>query len=303
MRIDFAASYRDVSRLLKASSQPASPQAQGATFEQNLQGELVNPGKTLGDLPEPKGPAALVSQPAALPDGIKAMLKLEGFEPEPSLMTPHTPSEVGPVQEPELSESVKTPTLVDVKRVTIEREVPDGAKLSQLGAGEIRARLRTVSEKIGVDPSLAMAVVKAESSFNSKAVSNDGHSSKGLFQLLDTTGKFLLSKEGTTEKKYDPFDPDLNMQLGTSYLKYLHEIFGSSTELPNKLRTRKANDPISLEKFAVASFNAGEGRVASAQHRSEKAGRDPGHYDQVAPFLPRSTREYVARVLQGKKLF
>jgi soluble lytic murein transglycosylase-like protein len=148
-----------------------------------------------------------------------------------------------------------------------------------------------------------MAVVKTESAFNPMAVSTDGHSSKGLFQLLDSTGKTLLTRAGTPERPYDPFNPDLNMELGTSYLRYLHDIFQTPTDLPNDHRTRSAADKASLEKLAVAAFNAGEGRVASAQHRAERAGKDPSHYDEVAPYLPESTRNYVSRVISGKKLF
>jgi soluble lytic murein transglycosylase-like protein len=93
------------------------------------------------------------------------------------------------------------------------------------------------------------------------------------------------------------------MELGTSYLRYLHDIFQTPTDLPNDHRTRSAADKASLEKLAVAAFNAGEGRVASAQHRAERAGKDPSHYDEVAPYLPESTRNYVSRVISGKKLF
>ena len=299
MRIDFAASYKEVSKLLKASSQPASP-TDNAAFEQDLNGLLSQPAETLGDLSEPKPAAALQSSTG---DSMRAMLRLDGLGPEePSMSSAESPINL---ISPELvpSESVKTPTLVEAKRIQVEKVEVVQEKVPQLGGEEIRARLRLMSEKAGVNPALSMAVVKAESSFNTTAVSRDGHASKGLFQLLDTTGKFLMAREGDESLKYDPFDPELNMKLGTSYLKYLHEIFSDSTELPNNLKTRKAADDTSLEKFAVAAFNAGEGRVASAQHRSERAGRDPSQYDHVAPFLPRSTREYVSRVVSGKKLF
>jgi soluble lytic murein transglycosylase-like protein len=159
------------------------------------------------------------------------------------------------------------------------------------------------SAKLGLDPTLTQAVVSAESSFNVRAVSSDGHASKGLFQLLDSTGKTLMSRANTTGQTYDPFNPDMNIDLGTSYLRYLHDIFKADTKLPQQLQTRAAADGVSLEKFAVAAFNAGEGRVASAQSRSEKSGKDPAQYDHVAPFLPRSTREYVAKVVGGKKQF
>jgi soluble lytic murein transglycosylase-like protein len=200
------------------------------------------------------------------------------------------------------TQSVKTPTLLDVKRMQIS-ESKLQSSIPQISKADIHERLTTAGKKFGVEPSLAMAVVKAESAFNPKAVSSDGHASKGLFQLLDSTGRHLLSRAENAERQYDPFDPDLNIELGTSYLRYLQDIFQTPTDLPNDHRTRAAADKDSLEKLAVAAFNAGEGRVASAQHRAERAGKNPSHYDDVAPFLPDSTRTYVSRVVSGKKLF
>ena len=306
MRIDFGASYKDISGLLKAPAHHAVKD-ESVSFEQDLKGVLTKTTKTsetIGDLQKPPQFAAIRDMVRNPLEEFKASLRF----PDPSLemprMTPLGSSENQPIQVADTAQNVKVPTVLEVKRIDIqhapviaERQVP------QLATQEIRARLHSLSEKVGLDPALSMAVVKAESSFNTTAVSSDGHASKGLFQLLDTTGKFLLSKAGDTERSYDPFNPDLNMELGTSYLRYLHDIFRAPTDLPNKLRTHKAVDETSLEKLAVAAFNAGEGRVASAQNRSERAGRDPTHYDHVAPFLPRSTREYVTRVIAGKELF
>jgi len=302
MRIDFGASFKDVSRLLRASSQP-NGQGNGVGFEKDLDVVLTNPPAIIGDSKEPQQVASLVRSGPSPIDEMKASLRSQDLGMIEELMTPFTPPAIETVGEPSPSESVKTPTLLEVKRIKIDKDVPIAQELPRLGSEEIRAQLKTMSEKVGIDPTLAMAVVKAESSFNTTAVSRDGHASKGLFQLLDTTGKTLLARSEDTGRKYDPFNPDLNMELGTSYLKYLHSIFDDATELPNKLKTRKAADPESLEKLAVAAFNAGEGRVASAQRRSEKAGKDPSRYEHVAPFLPRSTREYVSRVVEGKKLF
>jgi soluble lytic murein transglycosylase-like protein len=211
------------------------------------------------------------------------------------------PTEVSEALTPGVAE-VKTPTVVDVKRVEVPVRV-DVSSVPQLSKQEIQGRLVSAAQQVGVSPELIQAVVSAESSFNARAVSSDGHASKGLFQLLDTTGKHLMSKVDVAPGKYDPFNPDLNIKLGTNYLKYLHEIFKTPTELPNNLRTTAAADSNSLERFAVAAFNAGEGRVASAQLRSESLGKDPAHYDQVAPLLPRTTRDYVKRVLEGKRNF
>jgi soluble lytic murein transglycosylase-like protein len=220
------------------------------------------------------------------------MTPLEPLSPPQQVSGPLTPA----------AQEVKTPTVLEVKRV----EVPASVNISnapQLSKQEIQTRLVSAALGAGLDPALTQAVVKAESSFNVRAVSNDGHASKGLFQLLDSTGKHLMSRADGVSKKYDPFNPDLNIKLGTNYLRYLHDIFKVPTELPNNLKTVAAADSASLERFAVAAFNAGEGRVASAQSRSEVLGKDPAYYDQVAPLLPRSTREYVKRVIEGKDNF
>lgn len=301
MKIDFTARYKEVADLLKASTKPLTGQSDPA-FEQDL-GSLLNqpPGITEPKLPktETYTPRQSVRDPM---DDIRASFKFTEPELQMSPITPLPPQEqvLGPLT-PGVP-AVKTPTVLEVKRV----EVPAGvhtAGISQLDKQEIRNRLVSAASKLGLDPALTQSVVSAESSFNVRAVSNDGHASKGLFQLLDSTGRSLMSRADNTNEEYDPFNPDLNISLGTSYLKYLHDIFSAKTDLPNQLQTRAAADPTSLEKFAVAAFNAGEGRVASAQIRSEKVGKDPAHYDHVAPFLPRTTREYVTKVVEGKKLF
>ena len=302
MRIDFGASFKDVSRLLNASSEP-TPKGSGALFEEDLKAVLTKPQETLADVTESPQAAALMPNPTNPLDEMKASLRWQPMEMTEQVMTPAEPPQSQEIQDEVPLESVKTPTLLEAKRIKIDREEAIAQPIPQLSNDEIRAKLRSISEKVGLDPTLAMSVVKAESSFNTRAVSSDGHASKGLFQLLDTTGKTLLARSEDTDRSYDPFDPHLNMELGTSYLKYLHSIFSTPTDLPNNLKTHKAADEESLEKFAVAAFNAGEGRVASAQGRSERAGKDPSFYEQVAPFLPRSTREYVTRVLGGKKLF
>jgi hypothetical protein len=167
---------------------------------------------------------------------------------------------------------------------------------------EIASLIDRTGLQEGVDPLLALSVAKSESSFNPNAVSSDGHASKGLFQLLDSTGKHLHSKLDVNDK-YDPFNPTLNTKLGVNYLRYLHDIFSKETSLPNNLKTSPAENSIDLEKFAVAAFNAGEGRVASAQSRAAKSGANPSKFDEVNQFLPSTTQEYVARVIRYRDQF
>lgn len=300
MRIDFGAQYKEVSQLLRASAQ-STARGSDSSFERNLNSLLPeNAEKTGTSVPRP--PAS--HDGASSLEEVRASYKFAG----PELSLPDikaTSPQVTPAVEPSpQSNSVKTPTLLEAKRIEYTESMGvSGVPAPQLTKEQIRERLSQAGQKFGIEPTLAMSVVKTESAFNPMAVSSDGHASKGLFQLLDSTGKTLLERAGTPDRPYNPFDPDLNIELGASYLKYLQGIFQTSTNLPNDHRTRAAADNASLEKLAVAAFNAGEGRVASAQHRAERAGKDPSQYDQVAPYLPDSTRTYVSRVISGKSLF
>jgi hypothetical protein len=302
MKIDFTARYKEVAGLLQASTKPATGQVDPA-FEQDLGSLLLQPTETNDKKPR-KTEAYVPKQSLRDPmDDIRASFKFGEPEQQITPLSPLTPADQVSGPGTPTVPAVKTPTVLEVKRVDLPATNQSSMGIPQLDKEAIRSRLVSAAAKLGLDPALTQSVVSAESSFNPRAVSRDGHASKGLFQLLDSTGRHLMSRADNATQEYDPFDPDLNINLGTSYLKYLHDIFKTNTNLPNNLKTRAAADAASLEKFAVAAFNAGEGRVASAQGRSEKVGKDPAHYDHVEPFLPRTTREYVSKVVGGKKLF
>jgi hypothetical protein len=306
MRIDFAARYRQVADLINASAKPLA-QSNTVEFERDLGSLLLQDVENTG--PKTARLAPQVSETLlprqSLKDPLEDIRASFNFSAPEMQMTPVEPSRPPEGVDPPLTpavDTVKTPTLLEVKRVELPVDTSP-AGVPQLGKAEIKERLVSMSNQLGLDPALAQAVVSAESSYNVRAVSTDGHASKGLFQLLDSTGKGIMARLDGDTTNYDPFNPDLNIKLGGNYLRYLHDIFKSRTELPNSLRTHPAADKSSLERFAVAAFNAGEGRVASAQGRTHALGKDPGYYDQVAPLLPRSTRDYVRRVLEGKKSF
>jgi membrane-bound lytic murein transglycosylase MltF len=83
----------------------------------------------------------------------------------------------------------------------------------------------------------------------------------------------------------------------------LHDTFSTPTALAPTVTTVAAANSSSLEKLAVAAFNAGEGRVAAAQERAQKAGLNPALYLDVESYLPQSTQEYVQKVLKLKTSF
>jgi len=93
----------------------------------------------------------------------------------------------------------------------------------------------------GVDPTLVKAVMKAESNFNSQAVSPKG--AQGLMQLMPDTARHM--------RVYDPFDPDDNIRGGTKYLRLLDDTFQGNLELilaaynagPNRVKEHNMNVP------------------------------------------------------------
>src|SRR5688572_26448513 len=113
--------------------------------------------------------------------------------------------------------------------------------------------IRTNGSRFGVDPYLVFLVIEQESHFRPRVVSPKG--AQGLMQLMPGTARrFGVSR---------PFDPVENIRGGTQYLKQLLVMFGGRVDL------------------ALASYNAGEGRVIQYGHK-------------VPPF--RETQDYVRKI-------
>lgn len=113
--------------------------------------------------------------------------------------------------------------------------------------------IRTNAGRFAIDPYLVFLVIEQESHFHPRAVSPKG--ARGLMQLMPGTARrFGVSR---------PFDPADNIRGGTQYLKQLLTMFNGRVDL------------------ALASYNAGEGRVLDYGNR-------------VPPF--KETRDYVKRI-------
>ena len=164
---------------------------------------------------------------------------------------------------------------------------------------EIKKIIKIAGQYHGLDPALALAVAKTESSLRPNAVSKDGYESKGIFQLLDGTAANMI-KRFKIEGKYQPFDPKMNSHLGVGYLRYLHDIFSENTKISKDMVTYRASSQDDLEKLALAAYNAGEGRVIRAQEKAKSQGEDPGDFEAVKKFLPEITRGYVMKVAAHK---
>lgn len=97
------------------------------------------------------------------------------------------------------------------------------------------------AKTVGVDPSLALALVEVESNFQPNAVSPKG--ACGLAQVMPRTA--AAYGVGRAEL----FSPDTNLRVGLTYLKGMLDQFGGRHDL------------------ALAAYNAGPGAVVNAGYR------------------------------------
>jgi hypothetical protein len=110
---------------------------------------------------------------------------------------------------------------------------PDPAAASGIVPADIDKLVQQASNRFQVDPDLVKAVIRVESGFDAKAVSNKG--AMGLMQLVPATAQ----RFGVA----NPFDPKQNIEGGVNYLKYLLNLFGGDISL------------------SLAAYNAGEHTV------------------------------------------
>ena len=303
MKIDFNADYSGVSNLVfrkEAAQADTSVRAQFGKIMRDVERpalkelEIIKKNNIFSGTPDSTTTGANSFESA-----------VESYAPPPPTMiipevARHNPQVEAYESVNTMPEPVKAPTVLEARR-TNEYELPEPVALQvdpspkEIAVSQYKGFIQSAGARHGIDPALGMAVARAESSFNPQAVSSDGHASKGLFQLLDATGKDMMGRL-SVNGDYNPFDPELNTELGVGYLRYLHDLFSTEKKLPNNFTTREAANSSSLEKLAVAAFNAGEGRVASAQQRAISDGLDASQYEQVESYLPEITQNYVRNV-------
>jgi soluble lytic murein transglycosylase-like protein len=119
----------------------------------------------------------------------------------------------------------------------------------------LAAEIHKAAVATGIAPKIAFGLVRAESSFRTRAVSPVG--AVGLTQLMPATARWL--KPGTTRGEL--MQPKTNLRLGFTYLKQLIDRYDGN------------------EKLALTAFNRGPGTVDKALRQ----GRNPdnGYYDKV----------------------
>lgn len=158
----------------------------------------------------------------------------------------------------------------------------------------LAASIRHAATHAGVEPALSVAIARAESNLDPSARSSDGLS-VGTFQVTHATKAEMRHKIATGQAVRPPGTEDV--AFGVGYLRYLQDLFSRNAHLARGLDTVAVPDVGERRRFAVAAYNAGEGRVARAQASAAAAGGDPTRFADVRPYLPHITRGYVERVV------
>ncbi len=128
----------------------------------------------------------------------------------------------------------------------------------------------------GWDWQILKAMIRKESTFNPKIRSAGG--AVGLCQLLPRTAKDMGLSSGSF------FSPGPNINAGARYLRQLWDHWRSVPQgPPHWQRTR----------FAIASYNAGLGRVLEAQRSCGGSSR----WERIQEHIPSSTKLHVNTIL------
>lgn len=135
------------------------------------------------------------------------------------------------------------------------------------------------ADKYDLDPHLVFSIIKAESKFDTQAISKKD--AKGLMQIAPITGnwaaKNLAIKDFKSEMLYIP---EINIKIGCWYLKTLEKEFNGNI------------------RNMVAAYNAGSGNVR--KWLKDEAYSEEGELINI-PFG--ETKKYTKKVLKGYKIY
>jgi len=125
--------------------------------------------------------------------------------------------------------------------------------------------IRVHAENLGWDWRLLAAVIYQESRFHIEARSRRG--ARGLMQMMPATAERFGA--------FDALNPDENIMAGAKYLKYLERKFW-----------KVGDNRTERYKYALAAYNAGEGRIEDCINYARYLGVDPSYWDNVVHIIP-----------------
>ena len=114
--------------------------------------------------------------------------------------------------------------------------------------------IRKYAKENGIEPAYVAAVIMAESSYRTDAVSSVN--AQGLMQLLPSTGEWVAKKLNESYASGSLFDPETNLRYGCWYLGWLMERYDGSMKCASSAyhqgqgtvdkwlkKARQTNDP------------------------------------------------------------
>ena len=142
------------------------------------------------------------------------------------------------------------------------------------------ALVKQNADEMGWDWRLLSAIIYHESKFINESCSDKG--AVGLMQIRND--RYSVDTL---------LDPAVNISIGTKYLTYLSKMFAEH-----------GADSVECLKFALASYNAGEGNILKCIQTAEAQGVDATRWDNVVSVIPdvpnfhgKQTIAYVREVL------
>lgn len=140
--------------------------------------------------------------------------------------------------------------------------------------------IKAESARNNLDPYLVASLIRQESEFNPSVVSYAN--AYGLMQLLPVVGKAMAREEGVSHfQTFQLLDPEMNIRLGTRYLRQMLDKFGG------------------VQEYALAAYNAGDARVVDWQSAGPYSGID--EFVESIPYT--QTREYVEAILRNEETY
>lgn len=138
-----------------------------------------------------------------------------------------------------------------------------GRKASHLSPYD--SLIKEYADTLGWDWRMLAAVIYQESRFSINSYSGRGAS--GLMQVMPSTAEHYGI--------HDLNDPEENIKAGTMHLARLQKMFsGSRMDSREKVL------------FTLASYNAGEGRIADCRNLAAKRGLDSDRWEDVVRIIP-----------------
>ena len=150
--------------------------------------------------------------------------------------------------------------------------------LAQRFPTPFRSEVVAKSGDIGLDPAYVFGLIRQESRFITDARSHVGAS--GLMQVMPATARWTAKKIGLPFTPAMINDRDINLKIGTGYLKLVLDDFDGS------------------QLLAAAAYNAGPSRP---RRWREGAVVEPAIWAENIPFS--ETRDYVKKVLSNATVY